>query len=134
MNDAEIHILIIAEKTPRARIIKKHIEENFLQARVDIQGNEDFRIDNNAENLVCIADLVSVQESSFRIIERIKKKLSHAKIIAMHIYRSAALIEPLYDFGIDGYLYSEPSREELSRAIMAVSGGEKYRPHFFSYS
>lgn len=129
---ASLHIIIIADQTPRAKTILQ-ILRNSLGSGVTFETlnkKELQEMNLKHHNVVCLVDLLSGDDSSFNMIESIKKILPHAGIIALHIYRSKQLIEPLYERGIDGYVFSEPSRNELTRAIEIVASGQVYRPSF----
>lgn len=134
MKETGLHIIIIAEATPRAKTIRKLLTESFEKITLDIISSNDLDSELNSDNqqvsLLCLVDLMSSEESSFTLIGRIKEQLPPAKIIAMHIYRSDFLIEPLYKQGIHGYLFSEPSRNELLEAVNTVIKGKNYRPSF----
>lgn len=135
MEETELHILIVADATPRATIIRHLLEEKFPGAELDIARTKDLSEDYSRKNsLVCILDLMSSAEPSLEAIKRIKNKLPRARIIGMHIYRSSALITPLYEYGIHGYVFCEPTRQELSLAVDIVLKGEIFYPDFFSHT
>jgi len=58
----------------------------------------------------------------------VKEQSGDIKILAIHIYTTKLLIEPLIEAGANGYLNYEPSVAELREAIHSVSVGERYLP------
>lgn len=132
MCQSPLHIVFVADQTPRAKIFRQMVD-NLLDSETTfetINGKTLQEVGLPAKRTICLLDLLNSEDSSFAVIDDIKKHAPGAAIIALHIYRSEQLISPLYEYGINGYIYSEPSRDELIKAIKTVAAGEIYRPDF----
>lgn len=79
---------------------------------------------------IFLLDLMGCQQPFQQIIKNLKSELNNPKIIALHIYRTKSLVAPILNEGIDGYLYYEPSRAELSEALKNILNGNTYTPCF----
>lgn len=131
--EKKLDIIIIAENNPRSESIASLILNGFkYSVNVNVQnlaGISAFSSELKPD--VNIVDLVSSTTPIASFIAKIRKILPESALIALHMYKSPELIKPLYDMGIDGYLYSDPSRDELVRAIEKVVDGQKYYPPFY---
>lgn len=81
----------------------------------------------NSQSII-ILDLPNIKQSALSTIYSAKKSNADSKIIAIHIYTTKLLIEPLIGAGINGYVMYEPSVKELREAISSVSTDELYLP------
>ncbi len=136
MYENEQNITIISDQKVRARIIQNLITNEIgTSVTVSVKGSEEYNItiENNHKRII-ILDLISVEKPARQLIKEVREKMPGVKIIALHIYRSRALVQPLYDIGIDGYLYYETSRKELVKAIHSVSGGNNYKPEYLMHT
>jgi DNA-binding NarL/FixJ family response regulator len=128
-----MNITIIAEHTPRASyfesLIKEEYDEFVSVQVIPFQELLDLETD---ENTLIVIDLMDFERSAFKILENLKKTHSLAKVIALHIYQSEELITPLFEKGINGYISSDPTRQEFIKAVTKVMNGETYRPDFSS--
>jgi two-component system, NarL family, response regulator DesR len=131
-----INIIIVAEKSPRAETLTSLIRDGISKP-VDVKVaspvevvTESIQIDAD----VCIVDLMSSEGPVSTTINQIRQKQPGSKIIALHIYKSPELVQPLYKIGIDGYLYHDPPKKELAVAIERVLKGEVYVPPFLEIS
>ncbi len=77
---------------------------------------------------IVILDLPNIKQSAVKTIRLVKEQSDDTKILAIHIYTTKLLVEPLIEAGANGYLNYEPSVEELREAIHSVSEGERYLP------
>lgn len=84
------------------------------------------RVQNSSA--IVILDLPNIKQSAIQTIDSVKKQSANVKILAIHIYTTKLLIEPLIKAGIHGYLTYEPSIAELREALAVVMGGELYLP------
>ncbi len=128
-----MNITIVAERTPRASHFESLIREEYdesISVNV-ISYKELFKSDTDGNTLIVI-DLMDFERSAFKIIESLKKNHSSAKVLALHIYQSEVLITPLFKKGIDGYISSDPTRQEFITAVKKVMNGETYKPDFTS--
>ncbi|WP_234567265.1 hypothetical protein [Rhodohalobacter sp. 614A] len=131
MEDEALNIAIISDQPVRAESLSKTIE-NGLSNGTEIRVlTTDLIHSTGAMSSVhlILVDLMGISKSSRQIILPLKEKYSGIKIIAMHLYRSSLLVNPLFAMGIDGYIYYEPSRGELMNAIRTVTAGKKYIPN-----
>jgi DNA-binding NarL/FixJ family response regulator len=130
MENQGYHIAIISDQEPRTKVLTKIIENNFEQ--IDqvpiIQAGDLETIKNTQKPLVLLIDLMGTDKSSKEIILPIRELDSKIKLIALHMYQSPKLIDPLFSMGINGYMFYEPSRRELLEAIEKVTSGETYKP------
>lgn len=126
------HIAIISDQAPRTEVLSKIIENNFAQiADVPVIDTNNLKaIKGIQKPLVLLIDLMGTNKSSKEIVLPVRKLDSEIKIIALHMYQSPKLIDPLFNMGINGYIFYEPSRKELVDAIQKVTGGETYKPGY----
>lgn len=128
-----MNITIVAERTPRASHFESLIREEYddsISVNI-ISYKELIRTDTDGNTLIVI-DLMDFERSAFKVIENLKKTHSLAKVLALHIYQSEVLITPLFKKGIDGYISSDPTRQEFIKAVKKVMNGETYKPDFSS--
>jgi DNA-binding NarL/FixJ family response regulator len=129
----ELDIIIISEKNLRSEGITALIEEGFDQnisvQTISLSGYSEEENDKKPD--VCIVDLMSSNSSMNSAFSQLNRVIPDAKFIALHIYKAPELVRPIYNLGAKGYLYYEPSREELVQAIKQVANGDSYYPPFF---
>lgn len=130
MELANSNIIIVAEQTPRSRhfqdLLSEKVDEN---SRVSVETYDSvLESEITSDHTLIIIDLMDFERSAFEAIGKLKSKNSSAKIIALHIYQSEELIQPLFEKGVDGYISSDPTRKEFFAAITKVLAGEKYNP------
>lgn len=132
MEDQHYHIAIITDQEPRTEVLSKIIANNFEQiAEIPIINTNNLKaVKDIPKPLVLLIDLMGTNKSSKEIILPVKKLDAEIKIIALHMYQSPKLVNPLFNMGVNGYIYYEPSRGELVEAIQKVSGGEIYKPEY----
>lgn len=132
--EKKLDIIIIAENNPRSESIASLILNGFNNSvNVNVQNLTGMRaIDLDYKPDVNIVDLVSSTTPIVSFISKVREFLPDSGLIALHMYKSPELIKPLYDMGIDGYLYSDPTRDELVRAIEKVIDGQVYYPSFYN--
>lgn len=132
MHSIITNIFILSETSQRARVIKSLIEDDeSASEKINVIHQEEINKDlSNGKEAIYLVDLISYKDASRKIISRLKSAEPKCKIIALHIYRTPLLIEPLFESGIDGYIHSDPSRKELLNAIATVKNGKVYRPPF----
>lgn len=132
MEDVNHNIAIISDQALRAESLSKTVQNGLNNSR-DIpvfQTDMIDSIDPLLNPLLLLVDLMGTNKSSRQIILPIKEKDSEIKIIALHLYRSSLLVNPLFTMGVDGYVYYESSRDELVSAIRTVMSGKKYIPNY----
>lgn len=132
MEERHYHIAIISDQQPRTKVLSKIIENNFTQiTNTPIINTDNLKsIKNLKKPLVLLIDLMGTNRSSKNIVLPVKKLDPEIKIIALHMYESPKLINPLFEMGVNGYIFYEPSREELVEAIQKVTIGETYKPEY----
>ena len=125
-------IAIISDQKPRTEVLCRIIKSKFKQIReIPIINSDNLdTVDHFNKPLVLLIDLMGTDKSSKDIILPLREKDSELKIIALHMYQSPTLIGPLYSMGVDGYVFYEPSREELMEAIQIVTNGNTYKPEY----
>nr|NQU91096.1 response regulator transcription factor [Bacteroidota bacterium] len=75
---------------------------------------------------IIIVDLDSVETNSRVLISEIHELFPDVKIIALHIYTSKVLIDPIIAAGASAYLLIDTSRKELVMAVQKITNGEKF--------
>ncbi|MCC5940388.1 MAG: response regulator transcription factor [Balneolaceae bacterium] len=134
MVEATENIVILSTQKIRATIIEGLIKSS-LNGSVNIavvDPDTSLPIEEEDGNLLILLDLMGVDLPAKKIINKIKSKNQKASIIALHMYRSAILVDPLFDCGVNGYIYYEPTKEELANAIISVSNGKNYKPSYLA--
>lgn len=126
------NLFILSETEQRAKVFKSLLrgEVHPVSDIIIIQKEDIQHSFKNTKESVCLVDLISYKDSSKRIITLLKNNCPNCKVIAIHIYRTPLLINPLFKSGIDGYIHSDPSRKELLEAINTVKNGNVYLPVF----
>ena len=131
-NETNFNIAVISDQALRGAAISKAIKDGFKQ-KVDIPvlpSDQTLDIERIPMPLLLIVDLMGSGKSYKEILNPIREKKPEVKIIVLHMYRSSILVNPLLRTGINGYVYYEPSREELLDAIETVQAGRKYIPDY----
>lgn len=132
MEEQKYHIAIISDQKPRTEVLSKIIESNFDEITkvpvIDTDNLESLKTIHKP--LILLIDLMGTDKKSKEIIVPLREMDSTIKMIVLHIYQSPKLINPLYNMGINGYVFYEPSRKELVHAIQKVTDGETYKPEY----
>lgn len=129
-----INIILASENTPRSVTLAEMIRDGFQNTvsvkivNLSVQNSIDYTDDTD----ICIVDLLSSHLPVVSFLSGVKQMLPDSKVIALHIYKTHELIEPLYNLGIDGYLHGDPARDELVQAIRVVAEGNLYYPSFLT--
>jgi DNA-binding NarL/FixJ family response regulator len=133
MGDQKKTIYILSDQQLRGNLIqnilKSGFEKSFNISRIG-SGSID-KISPADQKQIFVIDFIGLNIGAKILINMLKNRNKNAKLIALHLYRSPALIQPLFDMGIDGYVYYEPTRDELNSAVHAVSNDTLYTPSFF---
>lgn len=127
-------IAILSDQKVRANIIQNLIKKG-LNGTVSVSVFGSNELENRIQSLhklILFVDLISVEKPAGALIRQIRNMFPGTKIIALHIYRSHALTQPLFDIGINGYVYYEPTQNELVQAIHSVEKGETYAPEYLN--
>lgn len=130
MNSIQMNIIILSNQKHRSAIIESHIKSSFAdKVHVDVlDPNFILSVNYFKKKYIIILDLMGIDQPAKKIIHQIKQAHEATKIIALHMYRSSILVKPLFDLGVNGYIYCEPTKEELIDAIVKVSNGDFYKP------
>lgn len=132
MGPSTENIAIVSTQKVRASIIEELIKNSF-DADVNtfvFDPDEVLANDKLKERYLIILDLMGVDLPAKKIISEIRKSHKDTAIIALHMYRSPNLVKPLFEFGVNGYIYYEPTKDELVNAIREVSRGDRYIPSY----
>jgi DNA-binding NarL/FixJ family response regulator len=130
MKLAENDIIIVAERTPRAKYFESLTREEYgssLNVRV-ASYDEALRMGEEVTGALFVVDLLGFGGSANQFVRRFKQLNGESKLIVLHIYQSKELVEPLFNEGIDGYVQSDPSRKEFYSAIERVRKGGVFKP------
>lgn len=125
------NIFLYTGYTPRAtalieRVEKACHEDTSILLIEDVSRILEKRV-QNVESIVLL-DLPNIKQSAIKTIRSVKEQSDDIKLIAIHIYTTKLLIEPLIQAGIHGYLTYEPSATEIREAISSVLSDELYLP------
>lgn len=131
LNKAKQNIILCSGYTPRSKVLMERIEkaggENDTVELIEEASFTHLEKLPDCQTIV-ILDLPNIKQSALHTIHSAKKNNAGSKIIAIHIYTTKLLIEPLIRAGINGYMMYEPSVKELREAIACVSINELYLP------
>lgn len=132
----DINIIIIADQSPRAEVLASMIAGCVeVPAEITVIRPADVKITEDTQNVdLCIIDLMSSDGPVLNTITNLRDNQPQAKIIALHIYKTPELVKPLYDIGINGYLFHDLSRKDLAAALDVVLNGGVYVPAFLALS
>jgi len=75
---------------------------------------------------VCVIDLKLPDMDGFELIKHIRRQHSDAKILVCTMLENAAVVNRLLHANIDGVVFKMSAAEHVSKALQAVSAGEKY--------
>lgn len=125
------NIFLYTGYTPRAtalfECVEKACDENTSILIIeDVNHILEKRV-QNVESIVLL-DLPNIKQSAIKTIRSVQEHTDNIKLIAIHIYTTKLLIEPLIQSGIHGYLTYEPSPSEIREAISSVLNGDTYLP------
>lgn len=125
------NIFLYTGYTPRATALIERVEKacdknTSILLIEDVSHILEKRV-QNVESIVLL-DLPNIKQSAVKTIRSVKEHSNDIKLIAIHIYTTKLLIEPLIQAGIHGYLTYEPSASEIKEAISAVLNKEIYLP------
>lgn len=127
-----MHIIILSQKSPRATALQTMISDGLGENAVVslLTLNDIIKADSGPQKNICIVDLMSSEDAARATLAKVREAMPMAGIIAMHIYNTAELVQPLIDQGADGYLSYDPSRHELIGCIRDVAAGKIYLPAY----
>ncbi len=134
-NHKKLSIFLYTGYTPRAVALKERVEKACDgKAQISLIDSELSILEKRSKvvNSVVILDLPNIKKSAVQTITLVKEAVTHTKLLAIHIYTTKLLIDPLIEAGIDGYLSYEPDPSQLKEAIAAVLNGDQYMPADFS--
>jgi DNA-binding NarL/FixJ family response regulator len=83
---------------------------------------------DSGSDVIVLLDLSNIKKSPVETIQAVNERSPEAKTLAVHIYTTKLLIEPLIDAGANGYLTYEPTVAELRKALSSVCRDEMYLP------
>ena len=131
--DSEVkqHIFLFSGYTPRSTALLERVEKACGNHAIvvlieDVSHIFEKRV-QEAQSIV-ILDLPNIKKSAIQTIESVIKQSANIKILAIHIYTTKLLVEPLIQAGIHGYLMYEPSIKEVREAMASVSQDKLYLP------
>ena len=131
--DSEVkqHIFLLSGYTPRSTALLERVENACSNHAVvvlieDVGHILEKRVQDSQS--IVILDLPNIKSSAIQTIQSVINQSADIKILAIHIYTTKLLVEPLIQAGIHGYLMYEPSIKELREAIASVSLDELYLP------
>lgn len=134
MDSTDTAITIISDQKVRAESLKALVN-NALNRKVytsAIITGEIYSYCSVNDKQIFLLDLMGCYQPSRQLINSLFDILVEGKIIALHMYRSFPLIQPLLAMGIHGYLYYEPTREEILHAVNNVQKNELYLPPYIT--
>ncbi len=75
---------------------------------------------------ILIADITTSTEKPVDTIKKLSRYNLSQYLLAIHVYTSKSLIEPLLNSGADGYLSTNTTEQEITTAINELSNGNRY--------
>lgn len=129
---SDLHICLYTGYTPRANALKERVQKagvNFSSIDLtDSMNGVQEKTDNEYDSVIML-DLPNIKQSAIKTISAVKEITpGNSKLIAIHIYTTKLLIDPLFEAGIHGYLTYEPSADEIKDAVCTVGEGNMYLP------
>lgn len=125
------NIFLYSGYTPRSSALIERVEKacgkDTNVALIEEPGHILEKRVHDVDSIV-ILDLPNIKQSAIQTVESVKARSDNIKILAIHIYTTKLLIEPLLKAGVHGYLMYEPSIPELREAITRVTASELYLP------
>lgn len=125
-----IPVLLMTGYSPRCEVIKDNLEA-LNNTRVELEVVENTTQCESLQDYlphIAVLDLANLHQPPGNCVRKVKNCFPGARILAIHIYQSSSLIEPLFEYGADGYLTYEPSKNELEAALLEVLNGNKFIP------
>lgn len=129
-NQGTIPVLLVTGYSPRCEVIRENlaaINNGLIQLEV-LQSTSQLDQLHGFKPEVSVLDLANLHQPPVECVQKIKKSYPGSRILALHIYQTHSLIEPLFESGIDGYLTYEPSKNELENALLEVLNGNRFVP------
>jgi len=127
----KLTIFLYTGYTPRATALEERVIKACAgKARISQIDSADLILEKRTkeEDSVVILDLPNIKRSAVQTVKLVKEKTKKCKLLAIHIYTTRLLVDPLLEAGVDGYLTYEPSSAQIKDAITAVLEGEQYLP------
>lgn len=125
------NIFLCSGYTPRSTALVERIEKACKESNsVVLIEQIDHILEKRIQNTetIVVLDLPNIKQPAVQTIRAVKKRSNETKILAIHIYTTKLLVEPLIHAGSHGYLMYEPTISELRDAITTVSQGDVYLP------
>lgn len=130
-NPVKQNIFLFSGYTPRSTaLVERLINACDESASIVLIEQVDHILEKRVQDVesFVVLDLPNIKQSAIQTISSVRKHSDGIKILAIHIYTTKLLVEPLIQAGIHGYLMYEPTISELREAISAVSNGKVYLP------
>lgn len=127
-----LNILLYSGYTPRASALVERVEracEGESEVHL-VETLSTIEVEDKSESgkTVIILDLPNIKQPAVQTIRAVRQQDDTRKILAIHIYTTKLLVEPLLKAGIHGYLPYEPSADEISQAMQSVLDNQTYLP------
>lgn len=131
LNHPDISVLLITGYSPRKNALIDLLRgvcgsDTSIKS---ISSTTQIYSEINIEPELCLLDLANIKEPSLEVIKKVKDRFSKSKLVAVHIYSSSILVDPLFSAGIDGYLTYEPTRGSIKKALDCVLSNETFIPN-----
>lgn len=128
----DLNVCLYTGYSPRANALKERVEKacgNLKKIQVINEMNSVRDYSDNGNEHVIFLDLPNIKQSAVQTITSARNICEDkCKLIAIHIYTTKLLVDPLFDAGIHGYLTYEPSVDEIKKAVSIVANGKLYLP------
>jgi DNA-binding NarL/FixJ family response regulator len=124
--------LLIVDDHPMVRLGIKSLLEGVKEvALVDeaVDGEDALQKYNTKSYDIIIMDIKMPNKDGIETTKEIIKKNPYARIIALSMLDEQDFIIKMLQAGAKGYLLKNSSKEELLRALQAVSRGDNYFSH-----
>jgi len=75
---------------------------------------------------VLVADIRMPMLTGLEVVKELRSRQSNAKVIILTMYDDSEYIVKSLQYGADGYLLKDTSREEFTKAVKMVNDNQKY--------
>lgn len=131
VHNKQLSIFLYTGYTPRATALMNRIKKACgNKAAISLIDSESSILEKRTgdSNSIVILDLPNIKQPAVQTVTLVKNSVTKSKILAIHIYTTKLLINPLLDAGIHGYLTYEPEPVQIQTAIDTVLADKIFIP------
>lgn len=121
-------VVVIEDQTILRDLICRLLENypmfELVAATGDGQAGLDICLKNRPDFV--ILDIMLPGLHGLDILDRLKKENPRLKVLLFSSHHSSAMVKRVVELGVDGYIEKNAGVEELEKAIVKVSEGQRY--------